>query len=136
MKLKVLAIICIALFMPHSIAQATDKPTGEIAFFSRTGNVIHLNLIDVDGSNHWTLKEPLANGSRVSWSPDGKLIAFTSIDNAVYIAEPATDAIYQVAVSGCCYGTPVWSIDGKNLLFGAEVNNEINIYAYNLNKRE
>ncbi len=88
---------------------------------SRYGDGAHLFISDSSGQNQVQIAEILAAPSRVSWSPDGKLIAYRSIYGCgdIYLVEVGNGNLQQLTNLPGGEKDPVWSPDGRFIAFSA-----------------
>jgi WD40 repeat protein len=73
--------------------------------------------------------------NNLSWSPDGRFIAFGNNDDKIRVANvsnPQSQLLYVDAGSSQVVNTVVWSPDGKYIAFGGE---SANVYIRNLNNK-
>jgi len=98
------------------------RPDGKsVAISVKGGSSQGLWLADAEGSG-WSLITASGGGNSLSWSPDGKKIAFTDTSNMIYVgvlvAENKTNLL-MVVPEGDKQGdiTLSWSPDSQKLLF-------------------
>jgi TolB protein len=115
--------------------QGVLSPDGKtLAFVSSRGNG-HANIwtLNLATRKYSDLTHHLSGNFRPSWSPDGKWIAFSSDRGAklefvpgrfeqlqslgVYVIRADGTGLRRLTGSGGYAGNPVWSADGKKLLF-------------------
>lgn len=80
-----------------------------------------LYVMDVDGSNLRALLRDPISASQPAWSPDGKMLAFTSRYNQnsssqIYTANADGSNLQQITSEGDNFH-PTWSPDGKQIAF-------------------
>jgi Tol biopolymer transport system component len=123
-------IVPTAIFTP--LIPPTLTPTVEIvAFVSNRGGRPQIYLINVDGSDEHQLTDLAAGACQPAWSPDGKILAFTSPCNAnrdeylgssVFVMDvdsqdvPSEPSLLIATLGGGDYD-PDWSYDGLRLAF-------------------
>ena len=98
------------------------RPDGKSVAISVKGSPSQgLWLADAEGSG-WSLITASGGGNSLSWSPDGRKIAFTGTNNMIYVgvlvAENKTNLL-MVVPEGDKQGdvTLAWSPDSQRLLF-------------------
>lgn len=96
------------------------SPDGKrIAFVRGAGDLI---VADIDGGNQVTIHEHFYPPT-FAWSPDGKWIAFASEDqhanSEIYIVSSAGGEPYNVSRHPDYDEAPVWSPDGRRLLWSS-----------------
>ena len=106
--------------------QAVWSPTGEQILFvsDRVGGTYDLYLMNPDGSNVQRVfkKKNRVNRSKPAWSPDGKQIAYSTIDwncsrSTIYIATLGKEKENEFVIDGT---DPAWSPDGKGIVCSIE----------------
>jgi Tol biopolymer transport system component len=99
---------------------------GRLAFIGTRGDEerAHLVFVDVDARGVEVRPLRLGRGGTVSWSPDGRKIAYAATireadPSAIYTADADGSGRRRLAPSKPLYydESPVWSPDGKSLLF-------------------
>jgi TolB protein len=80
-----------------------------------------LVVVGADGGHPEELvRDVVAPSSRISWSPDGRRVAFSAQVGAAYrlmVAEPGRSGAFPVGDASVQGKNPVWSPDGKTLAF-------------------
>lgn len=88
---------------------------------SRQGLPSRLFVVDADGGNLMAVSPRRLNAISAQWSPSRRLITFTSCcaSNQVWVVRPNGEKLRKVVSSkhGADFMAPVWSPDGKKLLF-------------------
>jgi len=115
---------------------ARYSPDGtRIAFVTqRGGENLEIWLANADGS----AQTPLTTGPGIvqgtpAWSPDGKWIAFDSLDGEsalrqIWVIESAGGTARQLTKLPKGAQVPVWSQDGQNIYFNANSTEQFEIY--------
>jgi TolB protein len=131
------------------------SPDGRrIAFASNRTDNIEIFVMNADGSNVYNLSRHLSDDSEPTWSPDGRQIAFISrregnseiyiMDVAAILVDPTCAALpdtFLVNPSQACAplvrrltnsdeneASPVWSPDGRRIVFVQETDQDSEIY--------
>ena len=113
------------------------SPDGKhVAFVLIKDNVEQVHLMDADGANVEALAPKEHRTIHPSWHPDGKSVVYCTDDDLkppkkndseIYSVDIATKKVTTL-ISGGVNTFPVWSPDGKNLVFRrmvGETNSEV-----------
>ena len=135
------------------------SPDGEwIAFVRNEGTSNNLGLMRPDGSDIRLLTD-FRDGTQLytpQWSPDGRSLAFSiaragqrdiallrmdgeSSRQVASAAPLAVDAALEAAILVATQGTdrdPVWSADGKEVVFASDISGIFNLYAVDVETRQ
>ncbi len=116
---------------------------GVLAFVTKSGENDAIHLYDVvrdELVETYRFKSLVSIGS-ASWSPDGKRIAFTSIDksgsNDLYLFNTATRELTKLTNDYYDERDPAWSPDGKRIAFASDrtsfgTKNKYNLFLYDV----
>jgi Tol biopolymer transport system component len=119
-----LLVAGVALLVPASAAQATfPGANGKIAYI-KLGDLTpgdHIYTINPDGTEDKRLTPiPVDYDTAVSWSPDGRKVAFTSSSNGqIYTINADGSDAKQLTSDEDINGWPSWSPDGKQIAFAS-----------------
>jgi len=113
---------------------AYEKFTGAALFdVSRTGTLVYrkasgggdrmttVQWLDAAGKKEPLLAKP-GTYEPLSLSPDGKRLAVTVIERSsrdIWIYDPQRDAMTRLTFGGGSYYSPIWSPDGRYVVFGS-----------------
>jgi len=76
-----------------------------------------IEIVDVASGDRSRLGAPLAGALRVSWSPDGKLLAVDDL-RSIFMIPVDGRPMVEVYKGTEINPAPVWSLDGGEILFG------------------
>ncbi len=101
----------------------TSAPTGQIAFMSDRDGNNEIYLMKADVSDARNLSQHPANDRHPAWSPDGRLLAFSSQRDGgaydIYLLELATLAVKRLTQEGENI-RPAFSPDGERIAFSSD----------------
>ncbi|MDO8805921.1 MAG: hypothetical protein Q7R35_15990, partial [Elusimicrobiota bacterium] len=93
----------------------------KILFYSNRDGNTEIYTMNIDGSEVVRLTDNPAHAVAVSWSPDGKYLAFSGQKNHreyLFLYEPASGKVARASVAGLAeMRQPAFSPDGKRLVF-------------------
>lgn len=115
------------------------SPDGsKILFTSQRGNLMHLYVVNADGSNLQQLTQGEQNDYRGKWSPDGSKIIYTSDKLAmtthnlngeeIFVVNADGSKPQQLTNNGFQDTDPVWSPDGSQIAFASNRDGNFEIY--------
>ncbi len=107
-----------------------NLPDLQIAFLSGYEGYVVPHIIAADGSGLQIRGELPAAENRVIWSPDGTQIAFTDIDNTVWVLGQF-DAL-RVSPQGTVAGWPSFAPDGGQIVFEQAQEDDVALVIYDL----
>lgn len=113
----------VALLAPPAVASADDEHrhrAGRIVFGAETGDGTQLWTIRPDGSHLTQLTNVDGEAVNPDWSPDGRSITFEwGTPDAGLVAVIGADGrnLRTLPASGCFQGQPVFSADGRRILY-------------------
>jgi len=124
-------------FLAHRMADEVMKAYGEkpvfeskIAFVSNRDGNSEIYLMDYDGANQTRLTFNKVDDISPAWSPDGRMIAYTSYQSlsaGLYFLQVYEGRRITVSVRGGNF-SPSWSPDGKKLAFMSTMDGNSEIY--------
>ncbi len=125
------------------IARAAYAVTDGGMLVAQSGNGItlsHLEWYDRKGNELGAVGKP-AVYSNVSLSPNGKFVAMDKTDEGnensdVWTIDLANDALKRLTFDPAIDASPVWSADGKRLLFGSSRTHLFSLYVKNVDGTE
>jgi Tol biopolymer transport system component len=131
------------------IGTFTWSPEGErIAYVASGKDGYRLFIINAEGENSYVLPDVNLTLAQLAWSPDGKYLVFVStqdrnlkllmlstncLPEEIKISHSNCDnRLYEIATDIVQGYDPVWSPNGKQLLFEVGGNNAPGIYTINM----
>lgn len=132
------------------MAAPSWSPNGDRMVFSGlTGGITEMFVVNSDGSNLQQLTDDRYAHLHPQWSPDGKTIAFTTdrgphtnVDSLIFgdyniaLFDLQTKEIELLTHTEGNNINPVWSENGRELLFISDRNGIPNIYSIDVNTRQ
>ena len=115
-------------------------PSGrQIAYISGMPGQIFIR--DVDGSNQRRISREGGDSDSVSWSPDGRWIAFhwkprRSSNYDIFVADAASGIIRQITSGNGSNESPSWAPDSRHLVFQSNRSGSWQIYAMLLDRTD
>jgi Tol biopolymer transport system component len=92
------------------------SPDGRtITFAAYDGQSNRIFLINADGSGKRALTDEIPPETFMSWSPDGRKIAF--FDAGIFVVNADGSGLHRLARNVAFQGGPTWSPDGQKLIF-------------------
>lgn len=120
-RLAALCAGCVALLVPASAAATVSGSNGKIAY---TGSTVsgssEIFIANPDGSGATNLTNNPAQDLHPAWSPDGRLIAFTSVRAGgiqIFVMRADGTNVTQLTTGGG--SEPAWSPDGTKIAFSS-----------------
>jgi TolB protein len=116
------------------------SPSGkQIAYISGMPGQVYIR--DVDGSNQRRIVKEGGDSDAVSWSPDGRWLAFhwkplRSINYDIYVADVASGIIRQITSGNGGNESPTWAPDSRHLAFQSNRSGSWQIYIMRLDSTE
>ena len=106
-------------------AQYDVSRSGTLVYRRSSGVAIPMSTvhwIDSTGKQEPLLAKPGAYVGTPRVSPDGKRIAIAVRDGAnqdIWVYEPLRDAMTRLTLGGGTFANPIWSFDGRHVIFGS-----------------
>ena len=116
------------------------SPSGrQIAYISGMPGQIFIR--DIDGSNQRPILREGGDSDAVSWSPDGRWLAFhwkprRSTNYDIFVAEAASGIIRQITSGNGSNESPTWAPDSRHLVFQSNRSGSSQIYIMLLNRTD
>jgi len=116
------------------------SPSGrQIAYISGMPGQVYIR--DVDGSNERRIIREGGDSDGVSWSPDGKWLAFHWKPNRsnhydIFVADAASGQIRQITSGNGSNESPTWAPDSRHLVFQSNRSGSWQIYIMLLDRTD
>ena len=116
------------------------SPSGrQIAYISGMPGQIFIR--DIDGSNQRRISKEGGDSDAVSWSPNGRWLAFhwkprRSANYDIFIADAASGIIRQITSGNGSNESPTWAPDSRHLVFQSNRSGKWQIYTMLLDRTD
>jgi len=125
--------ILFLVFLGVSSSVFAEKPKGLIAAACGNGNSKQINIFSPDGGHRKTLTK-FKNTFSPNWSPDGKQIVFVGFqeNTEIYLVSAKGGKDKQLTRNGSTNITPVFSPDGKTIIYASSLTRDAELYQINV----